>query len=630
MFNNPTGAAAINKRKAYDNLDNNNNHDEISEEELYVPLKIRKQQLQQAVKQNLGIQDAPKEEVKEAQGASNPSSTGIMSSMIESNPVPNSSQSLLDISFQIQKTVDPEKAAAEKRAAEEAAILSNLQSSAAPLMGLKQAATGVNFTELMKTNWFPCRKVQSLSEDEIKVIRGKYHIITELKQGDTPCPAPCTRFNYLNLPKSILKALKDKGINKPTPIQIQGLPAILSGRDIIGIAFTGSGKTLVFTLPMLLFGLRAEIKCPLRQGEGPISMVICPGRELAQQTYEIAQYFAGYLAKDGFPKLNVVLAIGGIDFKQQVEALRAQGGVHCLIGTPGRVLDLLEKKKFSLDLCKYIALDEADRLFDQGFEETVRNLFDYFTFQRQTVLFSATMPRKIQEFALSALVQPLVVNVGKAGAANMNVVQRVEYVKQPDKLQFLLDSLQLTAPPVLIFAQNQVEVDDIYEFLLRKAVDCVAIHAGKSQVDRLAAVEQFRTGKKDILVATDVASKGLDFPAIAHVINYDMPPEIEDYVHRIGRTGRKGNTGLATTFVNRDARETTLLDLKQILKIAKQEIPPFLASLPDLDEGSTLSGAGCSICGGFAHSALNCPKLRHLNKQKGNDQFGYDVPEDNM
>eukprot|EP00922_Rhytidocystis_sp_ex-Travisia-forbesii_P019948 GHVS01029437.1.p1 GENE.GHVS01029437.1~~GHVS01029437.1.p1 ORF type:complete len:306 (+),score=22.65 GHVS01029437.1:22-918(+) len=265
----------------------------------------------------------------------------------------------------------------------------------------------------------------------------------------------------------------------------------------------------------------------------------------------------------------------------------------------------------SLAQCMYLVFDEADRMIDLGFEDEVRNLLDNFRHQRQTLLFSATMPRKIQEFAKSALVDPIVVNVGRAGAANLDVVQEVEYVKQEAKLPFLLTCLQKTAPPVLVFCENKKDVDDAHEYLLLKGVEVTAIHGGLGQDDRYEAIKAFREGRKDVLVGTDVASKGLDFPAIQHVINFDMPKEIENYVHRIGRTGRCGRTGVATTFINKNQEETILLDLKALLLEASQKIPPFLEALDSRGVNLREIGGvrGCAFCGGLGHRIAQCPKL---------------------
>jgi ATP-dependent RNA helicase DDX41 len=249
-------------------------------------------------------------------------------------------------------------------------------------------------------------------------------------------------------------------------------------------------------------------------------------------------------------------------------------------------------------------------MVDHGFEEDMRTIYSYFRGQRQTLLFSATMPAKIRDFAASALVLPVTVNVGRAGAASLDVVQDVEYVKPEAKVVYLLACLQKTPPPVMVFSQRKQDIDDIHEYLLLKGVSAVAIHGSKTQEERDLAIRSFKSRQKDILVATDVASKGLDLPNIAHVINFDMPEEIEDYVHRIGRTGRAGRTGVATTFVNRGVPETTLLDLKHLLIEAKQKVPPFLQALSSASEKFLNADdvKGCKYCGGLGHRVTECPK----------------------
>ncbi|XP_070295960.1 probable ATP-dependent RNA helicase DDX41 [Salvelinus sp. IW2-2015] len=238
--------------------------------------------------------------------------------------------------------------------------------------------------------------------------------------------------------------------------------------------------------------------------------------------------------------------------------------------------------------------------------------------QRQTLLFSATMPKKIQNFAKSALVKPITINVGRAGAASLDVIQEVEYVKEEAKMVYLLECLQKTPPPVLMFAEKKADVDAIHEYLLLKGVEAVAIHGGKDQEERTKAIEAFKEGKKDVLVATDVASKGLDFPAIQHVVNYDMPEEIENYVHRIGRTGRSGKTGIATTFINKGCDESVLMDLKALLIEAKQKVPPVLQVLQTGDETMLDIGGerGCTFCGGLGHRITDCPKLEAMQTKQ--------------
>ncbi|KAI8371857.1 P-loop containing nucleoside triphosphate hydrolase protein [Blakeslea trispora] len=529
---------------------------------------------------------------------------------------PKANVSLLDQKMQqkLNNTI-PEKTEEEKRLEEEKRI-EEAQARHKALVSVQESAMGMHYTEPMKSSWEPPHYIRNLTEVDHQLIRERYHILIE---GEDPVP-PIRHFRDMKLPEPILKYLKSKNIEKPSPIQIQGLPVALKGRDMIGIAFTGSGKTLTFSLPLVMFALEAEVRLPLSQGEGPIGMILCPSRELARQTFDGLNSMADVLAREGYPQLRSLLCIGGINMMEQNDVLRR--GIHMVVATPGRLMDMLSKKKFNLDNCRYLCMDEADRMIDMGFEEDVRNIMSYFKSQRQTLLFSATMPKKIQDFALSALVKPMVVNVGRAGAANLDVIQEVEYVKQEAKMVYLLECLQKTPPPVLVFAENKNDVDDIHEYFLLKGVEAVAIHGGKTQEEREYAIQSFKDYKKDVLVATDVASKGLDFPEIKHVINFDMPKEIEDYVHRIGRTGRSGKTGVATTFINQNCSEQIRLDLKHLLKEAKQRIPPFLAAMEDPTEKYGSLTGGCSFCGGLGHRINDCPKLEQQRKQQFNSMMG--------
>mmetsp|Transcript_64458 Transcript_64458/g.119917 ORF Transcript_64458/g.119917 Transcript_64458/m.119917 type:complete len:608 (-) Transcript_64458:116-1939(-) len=508
-----------------------------------------------------------------------------------------------------------QKAAIEK---EEDQLLEQVQlQMSTPLMSVKERAKGVVYTERMDAvaGWRPPQRYRDMSEAERNAIREKFFIEVNGKE----CPAPIKRFEDMRLPKGVLEGLKLKGIQRPTQIQMQGIPIALSGRDMIGIAFTGSGKTLVFGLPMIMRALENEMKVKVQQTEGPYGLIIAPSRELAHQTYEVLEFFTDRLEEnhENFPKLKTVLTIGGLSTGTQAQALRR--GCHMVVATPGRLNDLLNKKRLHMFHCQYLALDEADRMVDLGFEEEIRNTLDHFRGQRQSLLFSATMPRKIQDFAKSALVDPVVVNVGRAGAANLDVIQEVEYVKQEAKLVYLLKCLQKTPPPVLIFCENKADVDDVHEYLLLKGIEAVAIHGGLDQEERHEAIRGFKEGTKDVLIGTDVASKGLDFPAIQHVINFDMPKEIENYVHRIGRTGRCGRTGVATTFVNKNQEETILLDLKALLIEANQHVPPFLKQLDTPAEAHSVEEIGgvkgCAYCGGLGHRIAQCPKLENTRQK---------------
>ena len=506
-----------------------------------------------------------------------------------------------------QQQENPKMVKLMRQEMEELALLKEAnQVSANALQSNQEIATGIRFVESIKTSWTPPKYLLHAPEEQHIQMRAKWHIIVE---GES-CPPPIKAFKEMKFPKVILDAMQSKGISRPTPIQVQGIPALLSGRDVIGIAFTGSGKTLTFCLPMIMFALEEELGYPLIGGEGPIGLILCPSRELARQTYEVLEFYLQALFNGGYPELRSSLCIGGEDKRAQV-ATAMSHGVHCIVATPGRLNDLLNQGRLNMDICKYLVLDEADRMLDLGFDEEVHSIINRFKRQRQTVLFSATMPQKFRDFARNTLIQPLIVNVGRAGAANLDVIQEVEYVKKEAKVVYLLECLQKTAPPVIIFCEHKGDVDEIHEYLLVKGVEAVSIHGGKAQEERNEAIRLYKEGKKDVLVATDIAAKGLDFPDIQHVINFDMPTEIENYVHRIGRTGRCGKTGVATTFINKDVEESVLLDLKHLLIEAKQRVPPVLQALDDPDDDLKEIGGtqGCSFCGGLGHRITDCPKL---------------------
>uniref|UniRef100_H0XZ99 RNA helicase n=1 Tax=Otolemur garnettii TaxID=30611 RepID=H0XZ99_OTOGA len=452
-------------------------------------------------------------------------------------------------------------------------------------MSVKEMAKAITYNDPIKTSWTPPRYVLNMSEEQHERVRKKYHILVE---GDG-IPPPIKSIKEMKFPAAILRGLKKKGIHHPTPIQIQGIPTILSGCDMIVIAFMGSDKMLVFTLPVIMFCLEQKKKLPFSKHEGPYGLIICPLWELAHQTHGILEYYCHLLQEDSSLLLCCTLCTGGMSIKEQMETIRH--GVHMMVATPGRLTDLLQKKMVSLNIRRYLALDEADHMIDLGFEGDICTIFSYFKGQQQTLLFSATMPKKIQNFAKSAL-KPVTINVGHAGAASLDVIQEVEYVKEEAKMVYLLECLQKTPPSVLIFAERKADVDASHEYLLLKGVKAVAIHGSKDQEERTKAIETFRESKKHVLVATDVACKGLVFPAIQHVINYDISEEIENYVH--GRTGHSGNTG------------------------TKQKVPHVLQVLPCGDKSMLDIGGerGCAFCRGLGHWITDCPKLKAMQTKQ--------------
>ena len=508
-------------------------------------------------------------------------------------------------------------AATTRQEAEERRMLSEasrVQTNA--LQSAAEIATDARFTESLRVDWRPR---DAMSEADADKLRRKWCILVD---GDD-VPAPIKSFAGMGLERDLLDALGEKRITRPTPIQVQGMPVALAGRDMIGIAFTGSGKTVAFSVPLIVRALEAERRSPLRAGEGPVGLVLCPSRELARQTWEVVDFFMARLRGAGGRRGDVLRSaccIGGEPKGPQLDDLRRRG-VHAIVATPGRLKDFLESRQVRLGRCSYFCLDEGDRMLDLGFDEEVHKVMNHFEAQRQTLLFSATMPQKFQDFARGALVRSVLVNVSRAGAANLDVIQEVEYVKLEARIVYLLECLQKTAPPVVIFCERKGDVDDIHEYLLLKGVEAVSIHGGKDQGERNGAIDAFKRGAKDVLVATDVAAKGLDFPDIQHVINFDMPAEIENYVHRIGRTGRCGKTGVATTFINKTVEPSSLLDLKHLLVEAKQRVPPVLQVLDEPDANRLAGDAkGCAFCGGLGHRITDCPKrdkdARRLNANR--------------
>uniref|UniRef100_A0A182K962 RNA helicase n=1 Tax=Anopheles christyi TaxID=43041 RepID=A0A182K962_9DIPT len=307
--------------------------------------------------------------------------------------------SLLDQHTELKKIAEAKKiSAVEKQLKEEEKILESVAEKKA-LMGVAELAKGIQYEDPIKTSWTPPRYIIAKPESRHQKIREKLRILTE---GDN-VPPPLLTFREMKLPKSVLAALAKRNIKKPSPIQVQGIPAVLAGRDLIGIAFTGSEQ---------------ELRLPFIKREGPYGLIICPSRELAKQTHDIIQYYCRHLQETGMPEIRTVLAIGGVPVNDAIAII--QQGAHIMVATPGRLMDMLDKKLVNLDVCRYLCMDEADRMIDMGFEEDVRTIFSYFKGQRQTLLFSATMPKKIQNFAKSALVKPVTINVGRAGAASMN------------------------------------------------------------------------------------------------------------------------------------------------------------------------------------------------------------------
>ncbi|HVZ56080.1 MAG TPA: DEAD/DEAH box helicase [Chitinophagaceae bacterium] len=365
-------------------------------------------------------------------------------------------------------------------------------------------------------------------------------------------------FNDLQLIEPILKALQDEGYTQPTPIQEKSIPSILQRKDLLGCAQTGTGKTAAFTIPILQL-MQAE----KTQGPTPIrTLVLTPTRELAIQIGESIQAYGRYLP------LRHTVIFGGVSQQAQVQAIRR--GVDILVATPGRLIDLVRQRHISLSGIQFFVLDEADRMLDMGFVQDVRRIIAWLPQQKQTLFFSATMPGEIRQLANILLHDPVKVEVTPPSSTVDLIEQSVYYVEKQHKLSLLVDLLRKhPAETVLIFTQMKYAADRLAKNLNKAGIPAEAIHGNKAQHARQRALTNFKSKKTRILVATDIAARGIDIDELALVINYELPNVPETYVHRIGRTGRAGASGTAISFCDWSEK----IFLSDIQKLIKKTIP---------------------------------------------------------
>jgi ATP-dependent RNA helicase RhlE len=364
------------------------------------------------------------------------------------------------------------------------------------------------------------------------------------------------RFDDLRLIEPLLRAVRTAGYTTPTPIQVKAIPHVLAGRDVLGSAQTGTGKTAAFALPMLQL-LNDPAKRTGRAPARPRALVICPTRELAQQIHDSFHTYGRHT------HLRQAVIFGGVNQNPQVRALRA--GVDVLIATPGRLLDLLDQRLVDLCAVQILVLDEADRMLDMGFLPDVRRILAKLPGQRQTLLFSATMPAPIRKLAEEILHDPVPVAVSPVSSAAVSVAHSVYHVEKPEKPKTLTRFLSDTPySRALVFTRTKHGADKLVRYLVQTGVRAAAIHGNKTQGARTRALAEFRSAKTPVLVATDIAARGLDVDDISHVINYDLTHEPETYVHRIGRTGRAGAAGAAISFCTREERDY-LRDIERLL-----------------------------------------------------------------
>lgn len=388
-----------------------------------------------------------------------------------------------------------------------------------------------------------------------------------------------TKFADLDLHKLVLKAVTDQGYETPTPIQLQAIPHLLDDRDLLGIAQTGTGKTAAFALPTLNRLLKHGKN---RKSKSPYFLVLAPTRELAGQ---IAESFQTY---SKFMDCVTHTVFGGVKINRQIRAL--EKGCHVLVATPGRLLDLMNQGAVQLGDLEVLILDEADQMLDMGFIHDLRKIISHVPKERQTLLFSATMPKLIEDMAGRYLRDPVRVSVAPESTTAERVTQGVIYVANGNKLQLLGKLLDDPAVDrALVFTRTKHGADKVVRKLLAWGLPAQAIHGNKSQPQRLKALAAFKKGDCRILVATDIAARGIDIDGISHVINYEMPNVAEQYVHRIGRTARAGKDGISVSLVAEDE----LYYLREIEKTTRVEIEQLPA--PDGAEGLVLPAPDPSV-----------------------------------
>ncbi|XP_045074420.1 probable ATP-dependent RNA helicase DDX17 isoform X2 [Coregonus clupeaformis] len=427
--------------------------------------------------------------------------------------------------------------------------------------------------------------VQRMSQYDLEEFRRK----KEITIRGSGCPKPVTSFSQAHFPQYVMDVLIQQNFKEPTAIQAQGFPLALSGRDMVGIAQTGSGKTLSYLLPAIV---HINHQPYLERGDGPICLVLAPTRELAQQVQQVAHEYGKS------SRIKSTCVYGGAPKGPQIRDL--ERGVEICIATPGRLIDFLEAGKTNLRRCTYLVLDEADRMLDMGFEPQIRKIVDQIRPDRQTLMWSATWPKDVRQLAEDFLKDYVQINVGALElSANHNILQIVDVCAESEKdnklLQLMEEIMAEKENKTIIFVETKKRCDDLTRRMRRDGWPAMCIHGDKTQPERDWVLTEFRSGKAPILIATDVASRGLDVEDVKFVINYDYPNSSEDYIHRIGRTARSTNKGTAYTFFTpgnlRQARE-----LIRVLEEARQAINPKLLQLVNTGRGggsrSRYSGNG--------------------------------------
>ncbi|XP_071317609.1 probable ATP-dependent RNA helicase DDX46 isoform X2 [Trachinotus anak] len=460
----------------------------------------------------------------------------------------------------------------------------------------------IEYESYRKNFYVEVPELAKMTTEEVNALRLDLEGITVKGKG---CPKPIKTWVQCGVSMKILNALKKHSYEKPTPIQAQAIPAIMSGRDLIGIAKTGSGKTIAFLLPMFRHIMDQR---PLEESEGPISVIMTPTRELALQITKECKKFSKPLG------LRVVCVYGGTGISEQIAELKR--GAEIIVCTPGRMIDMLganSGRVTNLRRVTYVVLDEADRMFDMGFEPQVMRIVDNVRPDRQTVMFSATFPRAMEALARRILSKPIEVQVGGRSVVCSDVEQHVLVIDEDKKFLKLLEILghYQEKGSVIIFVDKQEHADGLLKDLMKASYPCMSLHGGIDQYDRDSIINDFKNGACRLMVATSVAARGLDVKQLILVVNYNCPNHYEDYVHRAGRTGRAGNKGYAYTFITED-QVRYAGDIIKALELSGSPVPPELeqlwASFKDQQkaEGKTIKSSS-----GFSGKGFKFDETEH-------------------
>ena len=424
------------------------------------------------------------------------------------------------------------------------------------------------------------------------------------------CPPPIEQFSDIMLHPSLAKNVEVARFTKPTPVQRHSIPIGIARRDLMACAQTGSGKTGAFLFPTLHQMLCAMDEVPdegkMHGRAEPKALILAPTRELATQIVREANKFAHHT------RIHPVVVYGGADIRSQI--MQLDRGCHLLVGTPGRLCDLIERNKVSLQKVMHLILDEGDRMLDMGFEPQIRRIVERegmpMTGERQTLMFSATFPKEIQKLASEFMTRYIFVAVGRVGSTTALITQSVVWAEEQDKRRILLETLAGCTGRTIIFVETKRAAEQIEDFLYRSQVPATSIHGDRSQREREQALQAFRRGSPSILVATDVAARGLDVPECLHVINYELPRDINSYVHRIGRTGRMGRQGTATSLFSHGNKQMAR-DMVTLLQEANQLCPDWLLKLA-AEGGASRGYHGRGKFGGRDYRAnVNTRQYRH-------------------